>query len=59
MYQRPLIDAARVAEITGLSPASAYKLIGDLERFKILKETTGGKRGRVYVFDDYLKLFRS
>ena len=37
---------------------SAYKLIVDLEKLEILKEVTGSQRGRVYVFDNYLKLFR-
>lgn len=58
LYQRPLINATRVGEAAGVSAASAYKLIADLERFGILKEVTGGKRGKVYAFDDYLKLFR-
>jgi Fic family protein len=58
LYQRPVVDAARVAEITGLSPASAYKLIEDLEKIDILKEVTGGKRGKRYVFDAYLQLFQ-
>ena len=44
-------------EAAGVSPASAYKLIADLERFGILKEVTGGRRSRMYVFDAYLKLF--
>ena len=58
LYQRPMIDAAKVGEVAGVSPASAYKLIADLERFGILKEITGGKRGKMYVFDAYLKLFK-
>lgn len=58
LYQRPMIDAAKVAEVTGVSPASAYKLIVDLERLGILKEITGGKRGKQYLFDAYLKLFK-
>jgi hypothetical protein len=37
---------------------SSYKLITDLERLNILKEMTGGQRGRMYVFEDYLKLFK-
>jgi Fic family protein len=57
LYQRPMIDAAKVGEVTELSPASAYKLMADLEQFGILKEITGGKRGKMYVFADYLQLF--
>jgi len=58
LYQRPLIDAAKVGEVAGISAASAYKLIADLERFEILKEITGGKRGKHYLFYNYLQLFK-
>jgi Fic family protein len=58
LYQKPIIDAAKVGEVTDVSPASAYKLIVDLERLKILKEITGSKRGKQYVFASYLNLFR-
>ena len=58
LYQRPMIDAAKVGEVAGVSPASAYKLIADLEQFGILKEITGGKRSKMYVFNAYLKLFK-
>jgi Fic family protein len=58
LYQRPLVDAAKVGEVADISPASAYKLIVDLEQFGILKEITGGKRGKQYLFDSYMQLFR-
>lgn len=58
LYQRPVVNAAKVGEVTGMSPASAYKLIADLERFGVLKEITGGKRGKTYAFEAYLNLFR-
>jgi len=58
LYQHPLVDAAGVSRITEISPASAYKLINDLENFNILHEITGGKRGKEYMFLDYLNLFR-
>ena len=58
LYQRPVVNAARVGEVAGVSPASAYKLIVDLERFGILKEITGAQRGKMYLFDAYLALFK-
>ncbi|MBL0038159.1 MAG: Fic family protein [Nitrosomonadales bacterium] len=58
LYQRPMVDAAKVCKVADISSASAYKLIADLEQFGILKEITGGKRGKMYVFDAYLKLFK-
>ena len=58
LYQRPLVDAATVGQVAEISGASAYKLIADLEQFGILKEITGGKRGKNYVFSSYVQLFK-
>lgn len=57
LYQHPIVNAAKVGKIVSISPASAYKLIADLERFGILKEITGSKRDKMYVFGAYVKLF--
>ncbi len=58
LYEKPMINAKKIAEVTQLTPASSYKLISDLERLNILKEITGGKRSRSYVFKRYLDFFR-
>ena len=58
LFSRPMIDANRVRIITGLSMPSVYKLLGDLESMKIIREMTGAKRSKFYVFTDYLDLFR-
>lgn len=58
LYQRPVIGVEKVSKIAEISIPSAYKLIVELERLEILKEVTGSQRGRMYVFENYLKLFR-
>lgn len=58
LFMNPVIDAAKVKELTGLSAPSVYKLIADLEKAQILAEVTGAKRGKLYFFDDYINLFR-
>jgi len=58
LYQRPLIDAQKAKKITSLSLPSAYKLIDKLEERNIIKEITGGKRSKLYLFEDYIKLFK-
>jgi Fic family protein len=58
LYKKPVVNAQKVAEVTGLSLPSAYKLIEDLERLKILNEITGSKRDRAFIFRDYLDLFQ-
>lgn len=58
LYLRPMINAQKVAVLTGLTPPPAYKLIGELEQLGILKEITGAKRGKQYRFDEYIELFK-
>ncbi|MFP6748361.1 MAG: Fic family protein [Alphaproteobacteria bacterium] len=57
LFQRPVINAAVVGKVANISPASAYKLVADLERLEIVKEITGAKRGKTYVFTSYVRLF--
>ncbi|MFO7868307.1 MAG: Fic family protein [Bacteroidales bacterium] len=57
LFQKPIIDAQSANQITKLSLPSVYKLINDLEELKIVEEITGGKRGRLFVFKEYLELF--
>ncbi len=58
LYKKPIIDAVRISEITKKSSASVYKLISILEELEILKEVTGQKRGKLYSFESYVKLFK-
>jgi len=58
LYQKPIVDAQKVKELTGLSSPSVYKLIAELEKLEILTEITGAKRGKIYLFREYTKLFK-
>jgi Fic family protein len=58
LFQRPIIDARAAHKVTKQSLPSVYKLINELEELKVLNEITGGKRGKLYAFSDYLKLFK-
>lgn len=57
LFKKPMIDVNKVLEITGVSQRTAYSLIADLEKLVILEEVTGGKRGKIYAFKKYLKIF--
>ena len=59
LYQNPIIDAQKVEKIIAKSHMSAYKQISILENLGIIKEITGGQSGKIYAFQDYLKLFKS
>ncbi|WP_088390343.1 Fic family protein [Flavobacterium davisii] len=58
LYQHPMIEAQKAREITGLSSPSVYKLLEELENLQIIKEITGSKRGKLYLFKDYTQLFQ-
>lgn len=58
LFQQPIIDAQKAKEVTGMSLPSIYKILQDLEKLEILKEITGAKRGRLFVFEDYMALFK-
>lgn len=57
IYKQPVFNAALVEENLGLSVASVYKLINDFVKMDIIREFTGAKRGRIYIFNRYMDLF--
>ncbi len=52
------VNAKMVAEATGVSQPTAYKLIERFVKNGLLVETTGAKRDRIFLFDPYFKLYR-
>ncbi len=58
LFQKPIIEANQAQQLTGLSLPSVYKLLRELEEVEILKEITGGKRGKLYAFQEYMDLFK-
>ena len=59
LYKRPLISAEQVRMAADVSMPTAYALINTLENLNILREVTGYERNRLYIFDDYVKIFVS
>lgn len=57
LYKNPIIDANGVVSALSITPASAYTLLSEMERCGILKEITGGKRGKRYILYEYINLF--
>lgn len=58
LFKHPMLEVDKVVEITDVSKKTAYNLINDLEELKVIKEITGSKRGKLYVFDAYINLFK-
>lgn len=57
LYTKPIVDAPEVGEVLAVNISTAHRLIQDLEKLKILKEQTGFKRNRIFIFEEYLQLF--
>lgn len=58
LLKNPMVDAAKIQKITGVSNRTAYHLIEDLVKIGTLKEITGAKRDKIFAFESYLELFR-
>ena len=58
LYNQPVINVSVVEAIIQKSYVTAYKLINDLTELEILKEATGAQRHKLYIFKDYLDLFK-
>jgi len=57
LYLNPIVSSNDVAGYLNVTPATANSLIHDLMNLDILVEITGGRRYRLFRFEEYLKLF--
>lgn len=57
LFAQPVVSAADVAALVGLSVVAANALLVDFQRLNILHEATGFKRNRLFFFQDYLEVF--
>jgi Fic family protein len=57
LYSRPIVDGQDLAAALEVNISTAFRLIDDLVRLDILRESTGLKRNRVFVFQKYVALF--
>lgn len=58
LFTNLCVDAQQVAAAAGVSQPTAYKLIDRFVDAGLLREITGAKRGKLFVFEPYLRLFR-
>ncbi|MBX3237655.1 MAG: Fic family protein [Nitrospiraceae bacterium] len=58
LYQRPMVSIKAVVSLIGAQTNTAATLIDDFVKLGILKEFTGQKRNRLFIFADYVKLFK-
>lgn len=59
LYSQPVMDLNEAARHLSLNKSTANRLIDDFEKLGILREISGFKRNRIFIFDEYLNLFKS
>ena len=59
LYTKPVVTAADIMHELEVTKQTAYTLIQDFEKSGILKERTGFKRNRIFIFEEYLNLFNN
>ena len=57
LYKKPLINVKDVENLLNVTTKPANAIIQEFEKLRILKEVTGYKRNRLFLFEDYYKLF--
>jgi Fic family protein len=57
LYTKPVLDGSEVAKVLAVNISTANRLIQDFEKLGILREKTGFKRNRIFIFKKYLNLF--
>lgn len=58
LFTHTWVNAQRVCEAVDVSAPTAYKIIDRFVEKGLLREITGAKRDRLFLFDPYLKLFK-
>ncbi|OGL82252.1 cell filamentation protein Fic [Candidatus Uhrbacteria bacterium RIFCSPLOWO2_02_FULL_48_18] len=59
LYSQPIVNSKQVVQWLNISTPSAITLLTEFEKLGILKETTGFKRNRMFVFSKYINLFET
>ena len=57
LFKKPVVTIKDVQAMTSLSPKAANDLVRVFVEQKILVETTGYQRNRVFVFNEYMRMF--
>jgi Fic family protein len=57
LFGQPIIDSEDVVNAMQINISTALRLINDFIELGILKEITGFKRNRIFMFEEYVRLF--
>ncbi|BCO30140.1 hypothetical protein TspCOW1_02430 [Thiohalobacter sp. COW1] len=56
LKQRPIVNIGQAAAATGINRTSISRCIGLLEEQGMLRELTGNRRNRLFVYDQYIQV---
>lgn len=58
LYKTPVLDIKRVSSLLGIKPNTAAALVNDFVKYGVLLELTGKQRNRMYLFEEYVMIFK-
>jgi len=58
LYRDPYLEVNDASRFLNVSFANANNIVLDLQAMGVLREATGQQRNRIFVYDDYIALFR-
>ena len=58
LYRNPVLNVNQVKDFLSIQHNTAAALVKDFEKVRILRKLTSQKRNRIYIFEDYIHLFR-
>ncbi|MFP4369697.1 MAG: Fic family protein [Candidatus Kapaibacterium sp.] len=58
LFRKPVVTVNQVTNLTNSTYKTANDLVSEFVNAGIIKELTGQTRNRMFIFDDYLKLFK-
>jgi len=56
LFSKPVVTVSDISSVLGISHQPAYDLVNQFEKLGILKEITGKKRYKKYLFADYVRI---
>jgi Fic family protein len=59
LYRQPIVDVKAVSDVIGSTVNTASTLINDFVAAGVIVEMTGQRRNRLFIFRDYISLFRT
>jgi Fic family protein len=58
LYSQPIVNLKQISSELKITHPSATALVKEFQKAGVLKEITGFKRNRLFVFEDYINLFK-